>query len=99
MEKEVVLLDQNAEEKPSNRSSLDMVSSEKVQDATASEDMVVDADVPPPVDCTHVSTSMNGHRVLKVIRKVEVQILCTQHNPVRRHLPFIFEFDLMLLRL
>jgi hypothetical protein len=98
VEKEVVLLDQNVEEKLSDRNALDMASSEKAQDATASGDMVVDADVSPPVDCTHMTASMNGHRVLKVIRKVEVQVLCTQHNPVRRHLLFIFEFDLMLLR-
>lgn len=25
-------------------------------------------------------------QVLKVIKKLEVQILCTQHNPVRSHL-------------
>jgi len=86
VEKEVVLLDQYPEEHPSEPFSsepptFDMNSSEKALD-TATE-MVGSAAA--PFDRPQ-ATSSNGHRVLKVIRKVEVQILCTQHNPVGQHL-------------
>lgn len=85
VEKEVVLLDQNPDEHSSELLSsepltIDMNSSEKALDTII--EMVGDAAA--PVDRPQV-TSSNGHRVLKVIRKVEVQILCTQHNPVRQY--------------
>lgn len=92
VEKEVVLLDQNLDEQSSEPLSsepltIDMNSSEKALDSTTE----VVGDAAAPVDRPQV-TSSNGHRVLKVIRKVEVQILCTQHNPVRQH--FILHLNL-----
>jgi hypothetical protein len=96
VEKEVVLLDQNAEEQPSEPVSLEKDSSERAQDADASTNMVVDAAAPQPVvDCPQANPSTNGHRVLKIIRKVEVQVLCTQHNPVCRHMMLTFGFELI----
>lgn len=35
------------------------------------------------LDTSGTFAEPNEHRVLKVIRKAEVQLLCTQHNPVR----------------
>lgn len=89
VEKEVVLLDQNLDENSteplsSEPPSIDMDSFEIAPDPTAALEMAMDAHAPPPVDRS--LATKNGHRVLKVIKKVEVQILCTQHNPVRKHL-------------
>ena len=75
MEKEVVLLDQSAgtEVPPGHVSSehTPIDSSESQADLTqrGSSDTLI--------RCTP------GPRVLKIIRKTEVQVLCTQHNPVR----------------
>lgn len=38
------------------------------------------------VNSTGNSPMERNDQVLKVIKKLEVQILCTQHNPVRSHL-------------
>jgi hypothetical protein len=35
-----------------------------------------------PVDSSAVNESSSTSRVIKVIKKLEVQVLCTQHNPV-----------------
>lgn len=90
VEKEVVLLDQDVGDKPPeplffNPNIIEMDSSRK-RDVVESNEMAVDINLPPSaVDSAVATTSTNGHRVLKVIKKVEVQILCTQHNPVREN--------------
>jgi len=85
VEKEVVLLDQNAGEKTSEPLSSESIAIDKDPSKISPDaltGMAVDAAAPPPVvDCTPATTNTGGHRVLKVIKKVEVQILCTQHNP------------------
>ena len=43
----------------------------------------VDGITPTPVVNGFGIPVIIGPRVLKVIKKVEVQVLCTQHNPVR----------------
>jgi hypothetical protein len=85
VEKEVVLLDQNGDKpsKPLEPFAIDMDLSEMTQNGTISTDMSLDIIAPPSVVDYTPTTSTNGHHVLKVIRKVEVQVLCTQHNPVR----------------
>jgi hypothetical protein len=37
------------------------------------------------VDSTVGISTERGDQVLKVIKKLEVQILCSQHNPVSSH--------------
>ena len=79
VEKEVVLLD------PSPPSSLTDNRSESmnVNSSHATNDLTVAAPI--------LQSSLS--RVLKVIKKLDVQILCTQHNPVRKrcytYLPLI----------
>lgn len=75
VEKEVVLLDPSPSSSSINDRSMDIDSSRITSDLTAAA----------PVLQSPLS------RVLKVIKKLDVQILCTQHNPVRQHtiyLPF-----------
>ena len=78
VEKEVVLLDPSP-----HTSSIDNPSdSMEVGSNHATDDLPVATPVLP----------FSLSRVLKVIRKLDVQILCTQHNPVRKHatyLPFL----------
>lgn len=45
--------------------------------------MAVDGGPPAPAVDDFGIPIATGPRVLKVIKKVEVQVLCTQHNPVR----------------
>lgn len=74
MEKEVVLYDAaplTASAAPHDQMQVDPVS---LPDLNA-----VTVDTPPAEN-----PSESESRVLKVIKKLEVQILCTQHNPVSR---------------
>ena len=72
VEKEVVLLDQIVE------------ASNMVPE---SREMPTDPSSIGPEHAPHQTgdslTAVSGPRVLKVIRKAEVQVLCNQHNPVR----------------
>lgn len=85
VEKEVVLLDQNDRpgtyqnptESLPNMTSDDPIAFEPVVDAISATEM--------SLDVTHASSgspNIDGSRVLKVIKKLEVQVLCPQHNPV-----------------
>ena len=84
VEKEVVLMD------PSPPSSLTDNRSESMN--VDSNHTSNDLTVATPT----VQSSLS--RVLKVIKKLDVQILCAQHNPVRKHcytyLPLIFNIHL-----
>jgi hypothetical protein len=70
MEKEVVLLDQQPPALPvANAAALDQV---------IGMDVVAPLSNPDPAQ----DVSM-GPKVLKIIKKIDVQVLCAQHNPVR----------------
>ena len=70
VEKEVVLMDAPPSASTDNRSE-----SMNVDSSHATGDI--------PAATTILQSSLS--RVLKVIKKLDVQILCTQHNPVRNH--------------
>ena len=71
VEKEVVLLDPS----PSSSLSDNRSESMNVDSSHATNDSTVATPIP--------QSSLS--RVLKVIKKLDVQILCTQHNPVCKH--------------
>lgn len=76
VEKEVVLID------PSPPSSLTDNRSESMN--VDSNHTTNDLNVPTPI----VQSTLS--HVLKVIKKLDVQILCTQHNPVCKLLLYLF---------
>jgi hypothetical protein len=90
VEKEVVLLDptvtsvvEQQYDSSDFQSILPGVDSSQSTPGATSAAMAVDGGAPPPaVDGLGIPI-ITGPRVLKVIKKVEVQVLCTQHNPVR----------------
>lgn len=73
VEKEVVLLEP-------------LPASATAQQPAAESSSVALAPAQPPLDAAAAGTAnsaeLTGPRVLKMIRKVEVQVLCSQHNPV-----------------
>jgi hypothetical protein len=71
VEKEVVLLDQQQPALPT---------------ATAASNQVtgMQVDVAAPLsNPDHTQDVSTGPKVLKIIKKIDVQVLCAQHNPVR----------------
>jgi hypothetical protein len=78
VEKEVVLIDPSPTSNPASTTN-----------AENGDAMLVDVDGKPAVP-----DSLAGPQVLKIIKKVEAQVLCSQHNPVWR---FLLHKDLMLI--
>jgi hypothetical protein len=74
VEKEVVLLDQTSESSKGNE-----ILEQTPSDASG---MVSECTPHASIDSLTSPSVTRGPRVLKVIRKVEVQVLCNQHNPV-----------------
>jgi hypothetical protein len=76
VEKEVVILEQHRGPDTSD------------SDQVEAEDVAIEAgehrsDVKPEASITPSISSPPVPRVLKIVRKAEVQVLCPQHNPVR----------------
>ncbi|KAF8063524.1 jumonji superfamily protein [Lyophyllum atratum] len=69
VEKEVVLLEPNAP------------ASAALVSPTPPDAMLIDTSAPPTDVNGTTADSSSGSRVLKVIKKYEVQVLCSQHNP------------------
>jgi len=78
VEKEVVLLDSS----PSSSSSNNRTDSMEVDVSHATNGLAVAASILQP----------SLSRFLKVIKKLDVQILCTQHNPVCIHATYLFNY-------